>query len=209
MNIIILGPQGSGKGTQARLLSEKFGLYCFSMGDLVRALGEKNPGLKKELTRGTLIPDDEGFNYVREHFEEKKIFNNIIFDGFPRSMGQYKLLSSWLKEKGFGLDLALIINISESETIKRLSARRMDPETGTIYNLITNPPPSGVSADRLVVREDDKPDAIRKRLGWYRSVVVPMIENMKKEIAVYEVDGERPIEVILNDLEKIVAGHGE
>lgn len=200
MNIVILGPQGSGKGTQAKLLAEKFGLHYFSMGDLVRELAKKRPDIKVKIDAGTLLPNDEGFEYVKQHFEGKGVFDNIVFDGFPRTLGQYQLVSNWLKEKGFSLNLVIVLEISGEESVKRLSARRMDPKTGEIYNLLTNPPPPTVDVNTLVHREDDRPEAIRNRLGWYHSIVEPMIEAVQKEIPVYKIDGDRPIAVIHQDI---------
>ena len=200
MIILILGPQGSGKGTQARLLCEKFNFYYFEAGDFLRDLSLRNENVKKILSSGVLVPDAEMSSYVTSFLDSKGLYDDIVFDGFPRTSEQYQVLKSWLLQKKISLDLVIVLKISEKETIRRLSARRMDPSTGKIYNLITDPPPGNVDRNTLVQRNDDKPEAIKKRLGWYRDRVLPLIEKLKKESKVYEIDGERPIEVIQKDL---------
>ena len=202
MNILLIGPQGSGKGTQARLLVEKLGFYYFESGEFLREIAEKNEKVKKMLSDGTFVPDKEMVSYVTAYLDEKGIYNNILFDGFPRSIVQYDFLKSWLNDKQVVIDLTLVLVISEEETIRRLSSRRQDPKTGKIYNLITDLPSDEIDKSALVQREDDKPEAIKKRLGWYQDLVVPLISKLKKETKVVELNGERPIEEIQKDLVK-------
>ena len=202
MNILLIGPQGSGKGTQARLLVEKLGFFYFESGGFLREIAEKNEKVREMLSVGTFVPDKEMVSYVTAYLDEKGVYDNILFDGFPRSVVQYDFLKSWLDDKQVAIDLALILVISEEETIRRLSSRRQDPITGKIYNLITDPPPSNINANVLIQRDDDKPEAIKKRLGWYKEQVIPLISKLKKEIKVVEVNGERPIEEIQADLIK-------
>ena len=204
MNILILGPQGSGKGTQARLLSEKLGLYYFESGSFLRDISSKNEELRKHLAEGKLVPDEEMSSYVQAFFDEKGVYDNIIFDGFPRTVAQYNFFKKWLQDKESSLDFVIVLKISEEESIRRLGARRQDPETGKIYNLITDPPPDGVDKSKLVQREDDTPGAIKQRLAWYRELVIPLIEVMKKDAKVIAVDGERTIEVIFKDILEIL-----
>lgn len=200
MNILLIGPQGSGKGTQARLLVEKLGFYYFESGGFLREIAKKNDKVKDMLAGGNFVPDEEMVSYVTADLDEKGIYDNILFDGFPRSITQYDFLKSWLKEKNVNLNLVLVLEISEEETIRRLSARRQDPVTGKIYNLITDYPPANVEVNTLTQRDDDKPEAIKKRLGWYKEQVIPLISKLKEEIKVVEIDGERPIEEIQKDL---------
>lgn len=202
MNILLIGPQGSGKGTQARLLIEKFGFFYFESGEFLRNIAEKNDHVKKMLAEGTFMPDEEMASYASSYLDEKGLYDNILFDGFPRSLRQYGVLKSWLRDKNTQISLVLVLKISEEETIRRLSARRKDPKTGKIYNLITDPPPADVDENTLIQREDDKPDAIKKRLGWYKDLVLPLISELKKETKVVEIDGERPIDEIQKDLVK-------
>jgi len=105
--------------------------------------------------------------------------------------------------------LTIVLQINEEETVRRLSARRQDPETGKIYNLITDKPPAGVDEATLIHRDDDKPEAIKKRLALYKEQTEPLIDILKKDSEVIEVDGQRPIETISKDLIKIIKEHGE
>lgn len=204
MNILILGQQGSGKGTQARLLCEKFNFYYFEAGDFLRDLSLRNENVKKMLADGILVPDAEMSSYVTSFLDSKGLYDEIVFDGFPRTLEQYQAFRYWLLQKKISLDLVIVLKISEKETIRRLSARRMDPSTGRIFNLITDPPPGNVDRNTLTQRDDDKPEAIKKRLGWYRDRVLPLIEKLKKESKVFEIDGERPIDVIQDDLVRVI-----
>lgn len=202
MNILLIGPQGSGKGTQARLLVEKLGFYYFESGEFLRKIAEKNEKVREMLSGGTFVPDKEMVSYVTAYLDEEGIYDNILFDGFPRSIVQYDFLKSWMSDKKVTVDLVLVLIISDEETIRRLSSRRQDSKTGKIYNLITDPPPPDIDTEVLIQRDDDKPDAIKKRLGWYQDLVVPLIAKLKKETKVVELNGERPIEEIQTDLVK-------
>jgi len=205
MNILLIGPQGSGKGTQARLLTEKYGFYYFESGEFLRKIAEKNEDLKKSLAEGKLVPDREMTSYLTAFLDERNLYDNIIFDGFPRTVDQYEFLKSWLADKKVCLDLVIVLTISENESIKRLSARRLDPTTGKIYNLVTEPSPAGVDESKLIQRDDDKPEAIRKRLTLYHEKTEPLITELKKDTKVVEIDGERLVGVIAKEIDGIVA----
>lgn len=204
MNIILIGPQGSGKGTQARILCEKYNFFYFESGAYLRRIAEDHPDLKKWLAEGKLVPDKEMTSYLTAFLDSKSLYDDIIFDGFPRTVVQYNFLKNWLSEKQVKIDLAIDLQISEEETLRRLSARRQDSVTGEIYNLITDLPPKNVDKSRLIQRDDDKPEAIQKRLALYRERTEPLIKELKKESRVVVVDGERSIEAIAGDIQNIV-----
>lgn len=204
MNILLLGPQGSGKGTQARMLTAKFNFFYFESGAYLRKIAEHNEEIRKMLAEGKLVPDREMTSYLTAFLDQNNLYDDVVFDGFPRTLPQYEFLRSWLRQKKVRLDLVLVLEISKEETVRRLSARRIDPETGKIYNLITDKPPADVDVRGLVQREDDKPEAIEKRLDLYKKQTEPLILELRKDSKVVEIDGERSIETIAEDLEKIV-----
>jgi adenylate kinase len=207
MNILFIGPQGSGKGTQARILCDKFGFSYFESGAYLRRMADEHPDIKKALDAGELVPDKEFTSYLTAYLDQEDLYDDIIFDGFPRTIGQYKFLENWLNEKEVKLNLVIVLQISEKETIRRLSARRQDPESGKIYNLLTEPPPASVDRSKLIIRDDDKPEAIKKRLTLYRQQTQALVAELRGETEVIEVNGERPIEVIAGELEEIVKEH--
>lgn len=208
MNIIILGPQGSGKGTQAELISVKFNLFYLDMGKFLRGIAEKNPLVDKIINeRGKLLPDGIVFSLMSEYVAPKvPTRDGILFDGYPRSPAQYELLKQWLGEKGKKVDRAIILEISEQVSIKRLSARRICEKCGTIYNLITNPPVNGLCkcGGSLYQRKDDEPQAIKERLSGYRKTTEPLTRELAKEKILTKLNGERPIDEIFADIVKIL-----
>jgi len=136
--------------------------------------------------------------------DNQNLYDNILFDGFPRTLSQYEFFKNWLKDKEVSLDLTIVLQISEEETLRRLTARRQDPASGKIYNLVTEPPPTDIDTSKLIQRDDDKPDAIKKRLELFNEQTEPLITRLKDESEVIEVDGERPVKVIADDLVKLV-----
>jgi len=200
MNIIISGPQGSGKGTQGRLLSERFGFYHMENGKILRAMSETDERIKQMLNEGALVPDEEMIQIMDEHLQSNNLgFDKIIFDGYPRNTSQYQALRDWLRENNTQIDFAVVLNISRETTIQRLSSRRVHRLTGETFNLITNPPIDVLEKD-LIQREDDTPDAIEKRLDVYNKLTKPLIEEYRKDGILVEIDGEQEIERIYEEI---------
>jgi len=202
MNIIILGPQASGKGTQARMIKEEYNLYHLESGALLRELSVKNETVKKTLNSGTLVPDNELIALLTSQLEKIGQTDNIIFDGSPRTTQQLHKIQDWLENNGKKIDLAILLNLSEKETIRRLSARRIHKKTGKIYNLITNPPGKDINPEDLDQREDDKKDAILERLSTYRNKTEQVVKELKKLNILVQVDGKKPIEEIFREIKK-------
>lgn len=205
MNILLVGPQGSGKGTQGKMLGDALGYAYLSSGDMLREIAEVHPEVDLVLHQGKLLPDEIALRLIEEYLQKNNIFDNVILDGTPRTKHQYDLLKHWFESKGKRIDLAIVLVISREESIKRLSGRRMDPITGEIYNLVTDDkPPAGLDLSSLVHREDDKPEAIHRRLDLYDLHTRPLIEEMKKDGIVVEVNGEQSIMDLHNELSNIV-----
>jgi adenylate kinase len=214
MNLIILGPQASGKGTQADLLTKELGLFHLESGELLRELAKTNKKIYEyQNVKGELVPDEETLGYIAKHLDEKDAFNKgVIFDGYPRSVRQYNLLKDWLNSKKQKINKAIFVNVSEDTTVERLSARRVCEKCKTVYNLITNPPPLPSRCEcggGLVQRDDDRPETIRKRLKVYKELTKPLIDVLRKEGNVIEVNGERDIDVIFTDILKKLEDKGE
>jgi adenylate kinase len=204
MNILFIGPQGSGKGTQARIVCEKFNFFYFESGAYLRKVAESNPELRKSLAEGNLVPDLEMTSFLTAYLDNKSLYDDIVFDGFPRTISQYKFFKNWLTDKEVRLDLVIDLQISEEETVRRLTARRQDPVTGKIYNLLTDPPPSDIDQSKLITREDDKPEAVVKRLALYKQNTEPLIAELRVDTEVIEIDGAKPIDVIAKEIEEII-----
>jgi len=208
MNVILLGPQGSGKGTQAELLVQKYGLNYVEMGKILRSIAESDntyAGIVKEtIDKGELVPDE----YVRliawDHINKQDKEKGFLFDGYPRSLEQFEYLEDMLRKFGKKIDWVIYLYISPEESIRRLSARRICEKCGEIFNLVTNPPKNPEICDKcggkLTQREDDQPGAIKRRLELFNERTKPILEKARQENILMEVNGERPIEQIHEEI---------
>jgi len=212
MNIVMMGPQGSGKGTQAKLLAERQGFEHVETGKMLRKLAEEDEAVYELIfVKGELYPDEEMITMVEKELGRRgELAADKVFDGYPRTLNQYTLLKKWLLRLGQKLDLVLLIDIGEAETVRRLSARRTCEKCGKVYNLMTNPPEgeSCVCGGKLVQRKDDTPAVIRKRLDLYQQETLPVVEKARGEGLLVEIDGERPIEEIYLEVEEEVKKYG-
>lgn len=211
MNIVILGPQGSGKGTQAELIAEKYNLAHIETGKILRNIAGSNYPLSQELRRimneGVLVSDEILKEVMQNTIDGTVGKAGFIFDGTPRNIEQFNLLKEILRNKGARLDKVILITVSEGETIKRLTSRRTCVQCGKVYNLITKPSPNGDKCEcggQLVQREDDKEESIKKRLKTYHERTSRVVLEAKKDGILVEINGERPIEEIFNDIDKTI-----
>jgi len=202
--MILLGAPGSGKGTQAAPLSERFHVCHISTGDIFReAVAEQTPlgeKVKGYLERGELVPDDLVIDVVTYHLDHHDCCDGFVLDGFPRSVAQAKALDEVLAARGEKLDAVIFIQVGTYTLIKRLSARRTCKECGEGYNLITKPPRVPGICDtcggELYQRTDDKEETIQNRLEVYLSQTAPLIEYYDKAGVLLRVNGEVGIDEI-------------
>lgn len=199
MRLVLFGPPGAGKGTQARRLTERFSLQQVSTGDLFRAaLRDETPvGLeaKRYLDAGKLVPDDV-VNKMVEGALDALGHDDFILDGFPRTVEQARWLLGYLDEVGAPLDAVLSLKVEPERIVQRLSRRRTDTKTGEIYHLDFNPPPADVPAERLLHRSDDQPDAIRTRLSVYEDQTRPLEAIFRDEVPFHEINGVGEIDEV-------------
>jgi adenylate kinase len=203
MKIIIFGPQASGKGTQAQVISEKYIVPQITMGDLFRneisqksAIGQKIEGL---INQGKLVEDELTFNVLKNRLRQADCQNGFILDGFPRNINQAKALDQIIK-----IDVALEIWISDQESIKRIGGRRSCPKCGTVYHLITNPAKVAEVCDKcqsqLIIREDDKIEVIKKRLEQYHQQTEMLIDYYQQQKKLIKINGTPSIPVVTKDV---------
>ena len=212
LSLIFLGPPGSGKGTQAELFERRFGLKKISTGDLLRDAIRRGTELgklaKEYINRGELVPDDVVVALVEEVLG--KISDGYILDGFPRTIEQAKSLDRILEKLGKKLDAAVLFAVPDDEIIRRLSARRICPKCHAVYNLVTKPPKEDEICDvcgtPLEMRDDDKPETVRRRIEVYRKDTEPLVDFYRKKGLLVEVKAvgnpEEVFEFITNALER-------
>ena len=200
MIIILVGTPGSGKGTQAALLAKHFNLDHISTGEIFRQMtGKEAEVVNTYMEKGDLVPDDIVIKTAMNFLTSKNKYDNLILDGSPRSLFQYRKFKEFFEGYGKKIDVALYIKISDEEAIRRLTARREDIKTGKIYNLITNPPGQDVAKHNLIQRKDDKEEAIRERLK-VQKVPDDLLLELRKDGILFDIDGERPVDVIFQDI---------
>lgn len=182
MQLILLGPPGAGKGTQAKKLVEKLQLPQISTGDLLRAAvrDQTELGLQAQakMDAGQLVPDDIVIAMVRERLQQQDCRPGFILDGFPRAVSQAEALDKMLETMGRSLDHVLSIEVPEAELVKRLTGRRTCPDCGAMYHIEFNPPRQEGTCDKcggkLIIRDDDKEETIRQRIAVYREQTEPL-----------------------------------
>ena len=206
-NIVMMGPQGSGKGTQARQLAERLGIPHISTGDAFREIKKENSDLgrkvKSLIDNGRLVDDGTTNDVVASRFKKPDVRNGYILDGYPRTMPQLLFLES-LKPVNY----CILIDVSDEESMKRILARRVCSECKENYNTIyIKPKKSGICdacGGVLVTRDDDKPDLVRERLKKYHLETGPMLEFYKKKGVFYRVKGEQEIAKVFGDIAKML-----
>ena len=213
LNLILFGPPGAGKGTQAERLRADFQLPFISTGDMLRAnvseateLGRK---AKQYMDAGDLVPDELIVAMARDRLEHDDARDGFILDGFPRTIEQAQALKEMLSELGRRVTAALLIDVSDDEVIRRLSGRRMCVKAGHNYHVELDPPKHDDVCDqdgsRLVQRDDDKPEVVEHRLAVYQEKTKPLVEYYDTLGLLRRIDGTRPPSDVNDHIRAVIA----
>ncbi len=199
--LLVLGPQGAGKGTQGALLAGRLGVAAVSTGDLFRAnVGggtELGQLAKKYMDAGELVPDEVTISMVSARLDEPDSDPGFLLDGFPRNPAQATALDELLVGRGTPLQAVLHLTLPDDLIVARLSGRRVDSRTGRIYHVESDPPPAAdVAAGFVVQRDDDRPEPIRRRLDIYHSQTAPLVDLYTARGLLVTVDGAGTVDEV-------------
>jgi len=208
MNVIFLGPPGSGKGTQAKQLAAKYSLKHLSTGDLFReaitaqnALGNE---IKSYVENGRLVPDELVSEVVFEKIKQPDIRSSFLLDGYPRTMEQAKSMDEFVKKEGIAVDAIIFFSVPAADLVKRLSARRQCPKCKEVYNLVTRVPKKADTCDvcqsALYHRPDDKEDVVAERLSVYDRQTAPIVDFYKGRPQFHDINAAQEVGKVYNDL---------
>ena len=212
MKIVMLGAPGAGKGTQAKKISAKYNIPHISTGDIFRAnikegteLGKK---AKEYMDQGLLVPDELVLDLIVDRLGKDDCKNGYVLDGFPRTIPQAEALEKALGKQGQKIDYALDIDVPDENIINRMSGRRACLNCGATYHIVYNPSKKEGICDtcgqQLVLRDDDKPETVKKRLSVYHDQTQPLIDYYKNEGILAEVDGTKDMEEVFQDIVNIL-----
>jgi adenylate kinase len=199
LNLVLLGPPGSGKGTQGERLQEDFRLPYYATGDILRAAVRDGTELGTEakgyMDRGDLVPDQVMVGLIAERVSREEAADGFILDGFPRTTAQAEALDSKMSELDRSITVAILIDVSDDDVIRRLGGRRTCVKEGHIFHVEFDPPKNEDVCDicgaRLEIRDDDKPEVIRKRLDTYHDKTEPVVSYYEERGILRRVDGSR------------------
>ncbi len=212
MRIIMLGAPGAGKGTQAKKIAAKYGIPHISTGDIFRAnikngteLGKK---AKSYMDQGMLVPDELTVSLVMDRFQEPDAQKGYVLDGFPRTIPQAESLDEALKKSGSQIDYAVNVDVPDENIINRMSGRRACVKCGATYHLqYAAPKQEGVCdscGEALILRDDDKPETVQKRLKVYHEQTQPLIDYYAQKKVLKEVDGTQGLEEVFSQITAIL-----
>lgn len=207
MRLILLGPPGAGKGTQAQLIAGRVGLAHIATGDMFREAVRQGTELGKlaqsYMDRGALVPDDVTIRMLLERIGQPDAERGFMLDGFPRNLAQAEALDRALAAEGKAIDRVLLIQVSDDELVRRLSGRWLCRQCGAVYHEQNNPPARAGVCDRcggdLYQRDDDRPETVRTRLQVQKPPA-DLVEHYRQAGILVEVNGEQPLEAVTQEL---------
>ena len=212
MKIIMLGAPGAGKGTQAKKIAAQYSIPHISTGDIFRANIKNNTELgqkaKTYMDKGELVPDSLVVDLIMDRFKEADCANGYVLDGFPRTIPQAEALDNALKANGEKVDFAINVEVPDENIINRMSGRRACVGCGATYHIKYNPTKvEGVCdacGEKLILRDDDKPETVKNRLSVYHEQTQPLIEYYTGKGVLKEVDGTQPMDDVFAAIVKIL-----
>ena len=210
MILILLGPPGAGKGTQAALVSQGAGVAHVATGDLfrenIRNQTELGMQAKAFVDKGALVPDELTVRMLLDRLDRPDTQKGVLLDGFPRTVDQARALDDALKQHGQAVDQVLYINVGEEEVVRRLAGRWTCRQCGAVYHQVFSPPKQQGKCDQcggeLYQRDDDKPETVRNRLTVFNQQTAPLIDYYKGQGKLLEVNGEQEADAVGKDLLK-------
>ncbi len=213
LNLILLGPPGAGKGTQAERLEEDFHLPYIATGNMLRSAVEEGTDLgqraREYMEGGDLVPDDLIIGMILECVADDSCNDGFLLDGFPRNLEQAKALSDALEKVDRKLNAALLIDVPDDEVMSRLSGRRTCKKEGHVYHVESNPPKHegvcDIDGSKLVQRDDDRPETIAKRLRVYHEQTEPIVDHYQELGLLRRFDGTRPPTEVHDHLRATIA----
>jgi adenylate kinase len=213
MKIIMLGAPGAGKGTQAKQIAAKYSIPHISTGDIFRAIIKNGTDIGKKakeyMDQGLLVPDELTCDLVMDRIHEDDCANGFVLDGFPRTIPQAEALTAALSKNGEKMEYAIDVNVPDENIVNRMSGRRACLDCGATYHIVAIPPKQEGICDncgaKLVLRDDDKPETVQKRLDVYHEQTQPLIDYYNKAGILKTVDGTLPMEEVFNEIVKILS----
>lgn len=215
MKIVLLGPPGAGKGTQAKSISNKYSIPHISTGDIFRKNISENTPLgieaKSYMDNGQLVPDEVTINMVKDRLKQDDCSNGYLLDGFPRTVVQADALNSFLIERGEQLDTALLIKVPNEFILERMTGRRVCPSCGASYHVKFNPPTNEGKCDlcgsEVIQRKDDTVETVKERLDVYQKETQPLIEFYGEKQMLSAVDGTKAINEVFRGICEILGNN--